>query len=63
MKEAIIKFNGGDLALLCSECRVIIKTGKDFTEDEIKAAHGELKIPAQFCDNCTNKNIKDGQIN
>ena len=30
MEKAIIKFDGGNLALLCSECRTIIKTGKDF---------------------------------
>ena len=36
MERAIIKFNGGNLALLCSKCNVIVKTGKDFTTEEME---------------------------
>lgn len=53
--EAIFKFNGGLGALLCSKCRVIIKTGKDFTEDEKKAMKGEINLPPQYCKNCKNE--------
>jgi len=49
---AIIKFNGGKLALLCSKCSVIIKIGRNFTEKEIKFSRGEILIPALYCDNC-----------
>ena len=53
--KAIFKFNGGLGALLCSKCRVIIKTGKDFTEDEKKAMKGEINLPSQYCKNCKNE--------
>jgi hypothetical protein len=54
--KAIIKFNGGNLALLCNDCRVIIKTGKDFTQEEldyamIKGTH----LPPQYCNQCKSK--------
>ena len=52
MKKAVFKFNGGKLALLCSKCGVIIKTGKYFTKSEKHAAIGEKSIPAQYCDKC-----------
>ena len=53
---AIFKYNGGLGALLCSKCRVIIKIGKDFTEQEIKAIKGEIKMPhPQYCEKCKKK--------
>lgn len=57
MKKLIIKFNGGALAILCSKCRVIIKTGEDFTEEEKLYVKGDIKsLPSQFCEKCKNKN-------
>lgn len=57
--DAIFKYNGGLGALLCSKCRVIIKTGKDFTPDEINAIKGKGEIKAQYCNNCkTFKTLK-----
>jgi hypothetical protein len=50
--KAIFKFNNGNGALLCSKCRVIIKTGRDFTEEEIKAIKGKIDMSAQYCDKC-----------
>jgi hypothetical protein len=49
---------------LCSKCRVIIKTGKGFTENEWKSFRGELNLEAQFCDKCKAKqrNEKIDQI-
>ncbi len=52
MKTATIKFNNGNLAILCSKCSVIIKVGKDFTEEEKQAACGKWKLPPQYCDKC-----------
>ena len=53
MKDtAIFKFNGGRGALLCSNCRVIIKTGEEFTEEEMKAMRGEIEIDSQYCKEC-----------
>lgn len=54
-ETAIFKFNGGLGALLCSKCRVIIKTGKDFTEEEKQAIKGKIYYPPQYCENCKNK--------
>jgi hypothetical protein len=56
MKEnkAIIKWNNGNLALLCSNCSVIIKTGYSFTKDELDAVKGKFKLKAQYCEKCNN---------
>jgi len=51
-KEAIFKFNGGNGALLCSKCRVIIKVGYEFTDDEWKAMRGEIYLEPQYCNKC-----------
>lgn len=57
MEKAIIKFNGGRLALLCSNCSVIIKEGKDFSKEELMYVKGELQhLPPHFCGECV---IKD----
>lgn len=54
---AIFKFNSGMGALLCSKCRVIIKTGKDFTEEELKAIKGKGPMPPpQYCEQCKQNN-------
>jgi hypothetical protein len=50
MDKAIIKFNGGKLALLCSTCGVILKTGVDFTEEERNFALGKGHLEPQYCD-------------
>lgn len=55
MSKAMFVFNGGHGALLCSKCRVIIKTGWKFTEEEKMAIKGKIKLPAQYCDNCKSK--------
>lgn len=46
--KAIFKLNGGLGALLCSKCRIIIKT--EFTDDERKSIRGDM--PAQYCKTC-----------
>lgn len=56
--KAIYKFNGGNGALLCSKCSVIIKTGVNFTEDDWKASKGEKYMPPQYCDKCKINTIK-----
>jgi len=51
--KAIIKFNGGNLALLCSKCRNIIKTGKDFTKEELDYAFIKgVHLNPQYCKQC-----------
>ena len=53
--KAIIKYNSGLGALLCSKCRVIIKTGKDFTEEEHKFAIREIEhLNPLYCEKCKN---------
>ena len=54
-EKAIIKFNGGNLAMLCSNCRVIIKTGKDFTPEEMEFALSSKHLEPQYCEKCKNK--------
>ena len=55
--KAIIKYNGGLLALLCSKCSVIIKTGKDFTKEELLTAKGKKHLISQYCDKCSTNKI------
>lgn len=53
--KAKFKFNSGMGALCCSHCSGIIKDGTQFTEEEWKAAKGEIKLRPQFCDACKEK--------
>ena len=56
MEKAIVKFNGGNLALLCSKCSAIIKTGKDFTEEELEFAMTKGKhLDPMYCEQCKSK--------
>ncbi len=57
-KKAAFKFNGGKLALLCTSCKVIIKTGWEFTVEELEACQGKKDLPPQFCITCKDKNEK-----
>ena len=53
MENAKLKFNSGNLAILCSGCSVILKTGKEFNKEELMFALGELHcLPPQFCGEC-----------
>ena len=55
--KIIYKFNNGNLAICCSKCRKIIKTGKDFTEEELKDIKRKYrKLPAQYCETCKEEN-------
>ena len=58
--KLIVKWNNSNLAILCSKCSVIIKTGADFTEDELNfvtKGGGQAKyyMPPQYCDECKSK--------
>lgn len=57
MEKAVVKFNNGNLAVLCSYCHKIIKTAKDLTNDELFLVLGEDKnrLPAQYCETCKDK--------
>jgi len=57
--KAIFKFNGGRGAILCSKC--IIKTGKDFTENEWRAYRGDIELEEQICNACKAKE-RENQI-
>lgn len=57
MMKAIVKFNGGRGAILCSKCRVIIKEGHEFNDEEKQYIKGEIEfLPEQYCEQCV---IKD----
>lgn len=51
-EKAIVKFNGSKLALLCNKCRTIIKTGKDFTKEELDFVFEKGKLSPQYCEKC-----------
>jgi hypothetical protein len=55
--KATVKFNNGNLAVLCSYCHKIVKTGADLTNDELFLVLSEDKnmLPAQYCETCKDK--------
>ena len=53
--RAVFKLNSGNPVMLCSRCSTIIKYAKFFTEEELQASKGEIKIPPQYCDECEEK--------
>jgi hypothetical protein len=58
MEKAVVKFNNGNLAILCSYCYKILKTGKDMTDQElflVLSENTEDYLPAQYCEQCKNK--------
>ena len=57
VNKAIFKFNRRTPhgALLCSGCRVILKEGYRFSDEEMAAMHGEGELEAQYCKKCEDK--------
>lgn len=53
--RAMFKYNGGKGALLCSECRVILKTGSQYSELEKQASRGKIQLEAYYCEKCKPK--------
>jgi hypothetical protein len=50
--KAIFKFNNSHRALLCSGCRVILKDGYRFSDEEMAAFQGATELEAQYCNTC-----------
>lgn len=46
---AIIKFNGGKGAILCSTCKKIIKTFSTLSKEELELME-QGGLPPQYCD-------------
>ena len=46
--KAIIKFNEGKGAILCSTCGVIIKTFETLSKEELQLMN-QGQLPAQYC--------------
>ena len=62
VNKAIFKFNRRTPhgALLCSGCRVILKEGYRFSDEEMSAMKGEGELEAQYCKKCEEeKDIRD----
>lgn len=55
-ERATFKFNNGRGALLCDNCKVIIKEGKDYNEIEEKALSNNYFLPKQYCKKCKGEN-------
>lgn len=54
--KAIWKINSVNGALLCSNCRSIIKTIADMTKEQFELFKKELpEMTNRFCDKCKNK--------
>lgn len=48
-KKPIVKFDGGDLKILCSGCRRIVHLADDITVRDLTEAWA---LPAQYCKKC-----------
>lgn len=59
MSKAKFKFRHNRWEMICSKCSKFIKDENFFTDDEWLAVHGEIKLPAQYCDECLEKMEKD----
>lgn len=56
MGQGIVKWNNGNLALICNRCASIIKTGSEFTKEENSRFANCKPFPVTYCKNCiTNK--------
>lgn len=62
MGTAKFKFNNGNMAILCSNCDKIVKTGKDFTEQEWAAMEGKGDVKSVYCDECKDKVVDLDEI-
>jgi NAD-dependent SIR2 family protein deacetylase len=55
--KAKFRIKGHVGELLCSRCSAVIKESKYFTDEELKAMKGEIKLKPQYCDECESKLI------
>lgn len=55
--KAQFRYNGGLGALLCSGCKVILKTGDQFNDDEIDAIKGHAHMDPVYCLRCQLINV------
>lgn len=62
MGTAKFKFNNGNMAILCSNCDKIVKTGKDFTEQEWAALEGKGDVASVYCEECKDKVVDIDEI-
>lgn len=55
-KKAVIKWNNGMLAILCSKCRKMLRIGSNFTPNDWDYLMGRLtSLPPQYCEKCALK--------
>jgi hypothetical protein len=51
--KAIIKYNSGHLAILCSGCSKILKVGYEFNQQEADYSKGKINyMPPYYCKTC-----------
>ena len=62
MGTAKFKFNNGNMTILCSNCDKIVKTGKDFTEQEWAALEGKGDVTSIYCGDCKDKVVDIDEI-
>lgn len=57
-EHAILKWNSGNLAILCSKCYKIIKVGSEFNDIEKLYYKGQIDLPPRYCNECIESIIK-----
>lgn len=58
---AILKFNGGMGAVLCSKCWATIREGSEMTEEDNVAMKGEGVLEAQYCEICNPRSMNNSK--
>ena len=57
--NAIVKYNNGYGAMLCSLCNKIVKVGYEFDEEEKKYMRGEIKhLAPRYCEDHKKKETR-----
>jgi hypothetical protein len=60
-QSAILKYNSGHGAILCSTCNIIVKEGHyTFTEVEQDAFFNNGNLDPYYCDKCKQKIMENG---
>jgi len=57
--KAIVKLDSGKISVLCSKCRIVIKSGSELSEEEKESIFVKNNLEAQYCEKC--KKLENGK--
>ncbi len=63
MAETLFNFSNGTMNMLCSNCSKVVKTAKDFTDNDWKIMEGsEVNNKSSLCEDCKGKVVEYDDI-